>query len=194
MKEITKMVSIHVLNYTELAPDERDLIERACAARLNAQAPYSNYWVGCALVTKSGIIMEGCNVENVNWSETVHAEENAISSTVTKLGPFSISAMAVVGAPAKAEVVWPPNKESRLSPIQNVGDVCPSCGHCLQCIVENCFGTDGKYDPNVVLLGYSQQTGEVYRTTIGDALPMPFLPQRLGVNYTADTRSKQNFE
>ncbi|MEX2052599.1 MAG: hypothetical protein WD898_00010 [Candidatus Paceibacterota bacterium] len=190
MRKITKTVSIHVLDFTELASIEKELIGRACEARLRAQAPYSNYWVGCALVTKNGIVMEGCNVENVNWSETVHAEENAISSTVAKLGPFSISAMAVVGAPANAEVVWPPNGERKLSPIQNVGDVCPSCGHCLQCIAENCFGADGKYDPSVVMLGYSQRTGEIYRTTIGDAFPMPFLPQHLGVNYALDARNK----
>ncbi len=190
MKTITKMISIDVLDYTELTPSESSLIERACAVRLNAQAPYSNYWVGCALITKDGTFTEGCNVENVNWSETVHAEENAISSTVAKLGPFSIHAMAVVGAPASDGVVWPPYGKGGLSPIQNVGDVCPSCGHCLQCIAENCFSADGKYDPGVVLLGYSQQTGEIYRTTIGDAFPMPFLPQRLGVNHALDARSK----
>ena len=39
------------------------LIETAKKARENAYAPYSNYKVGCALLSKSGKIFSGCNIE-----------------------------------------------------------------------------------------------------------------------------------
>jgi len=89
-----------------------------------------------------------------------------------------ILAVCVVGAPEDQDI---PLKVSEGKKIERVGEVCPSCGHCLQIILENCFDKQGKYDPNVILLG--AHGGEFYETTIGDALPMPFLPQYLGTNY-----------
>lgn len=189
MRKLQKMITVEILDFDELTRIEKTLIERACKVRLNAQAPYSDYWVGCSLATTNGIFSDGCNVENVNWSETGHAEENAIHSAIAKSGPFRIEAMAIVGAPAGQNVVWPPPKNTGdFSPIVSVSDVCPSCGHCLQKIVENCFDESGKFDPSIALIGYRSRTGEVYRTTIGDAYPMPFLPQHLGINYSKDPR------
>ncbi|MDP3953799.1 MAG: hypothetical protein Q8Q06_00075 [bacterium] len=199
MRTFSRLVSIEVFThidiYQRLIQGERELLKRACEVRNNAQAPYSNYWVGCAVLGKNGHTEVGCNVENGNWSETVHAEENAISSMVSKFGPFSIRAMAVVGAPADKEISWPPVRRAQLESrhIQCVQDVCPSCGHCLQLIAENCFDEKGLYDPSVVLLGYNEGSGEVYRTTIGHAYPMPFLPQHLGINYAKDPRAQKNF-
>ena len=194
MRTFERTIEIAVLSYQELTPKERLLLQHACFARLNAQAPYSNYWVGASLITViNGKFSDGCNVENVHY-EVVHAEENAISAAVTKLGPFRIAAMAVVGAPAGQAVPWPPLKidpTTIISHISSVSDVCPSCGYCLQKIAENCFDETGKFDPNVVLIGYRPKTGEIYRTTIGDAYPMPFLPQYLGINYSQDPRLKK---
>lgn len=195
MLVLEKAIGITVLNYRELTPIERLLLQHACHVRLNAQAPYSNYWVGASLITTTdGKFSDGCNVENVNWSETGHAEENAINSAVARWGPFRIGAMAIVGAPAGQDVPWPPTKIDRAtiaSPISLVSDVCLSCGRCLQKIAENCFDETGKFDPNVVLIGYRPETGEIYRTTIGYAYPMPFLPQHLGINYSLDPRLKR---
>ncbi len=194
MRTLEKTIRITVLSYGELIiPTERLLLQHACHVRLNAQAPYSNYWVGASLITTGRKFFDGCNVENVHY-EVVHAEENAICAAVTKLGPFRIAAMAVVGAPAGQDVPWPPPKidpATIASPISSVSDVCPSCGHCLQKIAENCFDETGEFDPNVILIGYRPETGEIYRTTIGDAYPMPFLPQHLGVNYSLDPRLKK---
>ncbi len=194
MQTFEKTIGITVLSYRELTPIERLLLQHACHARLNAQAPYSNYWVGASLIATDGKFSDGCNVENVHY-EVVHAEENAICTAVTKLGPFRIAAIAVVGAPAGQDIPWPPlkiNSATVASPISSVSDVCPSCGYCLQKIAENCFDETGKFDPNVVLIGYQEETREIYRTTIGDALPMPFLPQHLGINYSKDPRLKKN--
>lgn len=187
MRQLVETVKVDVLLFNELTETEKSLIRRAVEARLHAQAPYSNYWVGASLMTLGRKFFDGCNVENVNWSETGHAEEVAHNNAVSALGPFRMAGMAIVGAPEGQGIVWPPREPVERS-IERVSDVCPSCGHCLQIIAENCFDKNGRFDPTVPLLGYNGRTGEVYRTTIGSAYPMPFLPQHLGVNYTKDHR------
>ncbi len=191
MRKIQKTITVEVLDFKELTAQEKILIRRAHMARLNAQAPYSNYWVGCSLVTADGFLVDGCNVERASWTQTDHAEQVAISSAVAQLGTCRIAAMAVVGGHAEQEIFWPPTEDSVPSHplITSVSDVCPSCGQCLQIIAENCFDEDGLFDPTIPLLGYDG--GEICRTTIGDAYPMPFLPQYLGINYSEDPRFKE---
>ena len=54
------------------------LIKEAIAMRKRAVAPYSNYTVGAAVVTKSGEIINGCNVESSSYGLTCCAERIAI--------------------------------------------------------------------------------------------------------------------
>lgn len=72
-----------------------DLISEARAARENAVAPFSNYKVGAALVTKSGKVYRGCNVENCTYGLTVCAERVALL-TALAAGDRSFTAIAVV--------------------------------------------------------------------------------------------------
>ena len=60
----------------------RELIERARQAAERAYCPYSNYRVGAAVLTFDGMIHEGCNIENAGYSQTIHAEETAVSSAI----------------------------------------------------------------------------------------------------------------
>ncbi|QSG02657.1 cytidine deaminase [Natranaeroarchaeum sulfidigenes] len=59
-----------------------ELIELAREARESSYAPYSEYHVGAALETSDGTIFTGCNIENANYSNSVHAEELALSEAV----------------------------------------------------------------------------------------------------------------
>jgi cytidine deaminase len=59
------------------------LIERARAARKHAYAAYSHFAVGAALVTESGEIFTGCNLENVSLGLTICAERVAVFGAVS---------------------------------------------------------------------------------------------------------------
>ena len=61
-----------------------ELIEAAVTARQSAYAPYSNYRVGAALLTKSGMIFRGCNVENASYGLCFCAERTAIVKAVSE--------------------------------------------------------------------------------------------------------------
>jgi len=59
-----------------------DLVELARQAAQNANAPYSGIHVGAALLTLSGEVFCGCNVENASYSLTICAERNAVFAAV----------------------------------------------------------------------------------------------------------------
>ena len=71
------------------------LIKRAMEAWHRAYAPYSNYHVGAALLTESGKIFSGANVENAVYPLTICAERAAIFSAVSA-GEKQFKAIAVV--------------------------------------------------------------------------------------------------
>jgi len=71
------------------------LVNTAQAARQWAYAPYSNYKVGAALVTASGRIYDGVNVENAAYPTTMCAERVAVFKAISQ-GEREFVAIAVV--------------------------------------------------------------------------------------------------
>lgn len=92
------------------------LVERARGARERAYAPYSHYRVGAALLTGSGEVFEGVNVENAAYPASICAERSAVFAAVTA-GHRHFTAVAVV--------------------TENAGT---PCGSCRQVLAE--FGLD----------------------------------------------------
>lgn len=73
----------------------QQLVESAMQARRWAYAPYSHYAVGAALLTESGKIYEGVNVENAAYPTTMCAERVAVFKAVSE-GERQFEALAVV--------------------------------------------------------------------------------------------------
>lgn len=99
---------------------EKELVKKALEAREKAYAPYSNFKVGAALITKDKRIFTGCNIENASYGLSNCAERTAIFKAVSE-GVKEIEAIAVVCG-----------GETHCSP----------CGACRQVIAE--FGKDIK--------------------------------------------------
>lgn len=76
--------------------DIAELIRLAAQARDKAHAPYSNHPVGAALVTDTGEIFTGCNVENAAYPLGSCAEQSAIAAMVLA-GGRTIRELVVVG-------------------------------------------------------------------------------------------------
>jgi cytidine deaminase len=83
--------------------DHKMLMTEALKARELSYAPYSKYHVGAALLTKSGKIYRGCNIENAAYSPTNCAERTAVFKAVSE-GEREFSAIAIVGGAEGGEL------------------------------------------------------------------------------------------
>ena len=63
-----------------------DLREAAREAAVHAYAPYSKFYVGAALLFEDGLIVTGCNVENMSYGLTSCAERNALFRAISERG------------------------------------------------------------------------------------------------------------
>lgn len=63
---------------------KQELAGIAAEMRQRSYIPYSNYAVGAALLTKTGKIFTGCNIENAAYPVTVCAERTAIFKAVSE--------------------------------------------------------------------------------------------------------------
>jgi cytidine deaminase len=78
-----------------IEPDLVQLLAAAQAARKQAYIPYSHFAVGAAVLTSTGQIFPGCNIENSAYPVTICAERVALSSAYAA-GQRDIVAIAVV--------------------------------------------------------------------------------------------------
>jgi cytidine deaminase len=74
---------------------KNELIEKATQIRERAYVPYSKFPVGAALVTKSGKVYTGCNIENAAYPVSLCAERVAIFKAISE-GETEFVEMAVV--------------------------------------------------------------------------------------------------
>ena len=70
------------------------LVQHALEARRRAYAPYSNYFVGAAVLAEDGAVFPGCNVENAAYPSTICAERVALTSAIAN-GSRRFTASAV---------------------------------------------------------------------------------------------------
>lgn len=122
------------------------LLKAAASASRQAHAPYSKFQVGAALLTQTGQIVAGCNVENASYGLTICAERNAIFHAVAT-GRRKFKAVAVVAS----------------------GEQMPfPCGACRQVLAEFC-GPE-----TIVLIAPRAKLNAFDQTTLGELLPRTF--------------------
>ena len=175
MRLIIREMRALVMNYEKLSFEERILFTMAEKVRLKAQAPYSHFLVGVAVMSASGQIHAGCNVERASWTQTTHAEQNAIDTMVAIEGSVKLRKLALIGGMADAKVVIPPKRN--INHELTFDEIPVPCGHCLQIIWENCHNDGG------VEIFSLCGNGQIAKVTIDSAFPLKFGPKDLGVNY-----------
>ena len=132
---------------------EKDLCAAAVAAMEKAYAPYSGYKVGAALLTKSGRVFTGCNIENASYTPTVCAERTAVFKAVSE-GERAFAMLAVCGG-----------KEGEIA------GAFPPCGVCRQVLAEFC-------PPEFPVLLVTGKDA-FRKLTLAELLPMGFGPAYL---------------
>ena len=126
----------------------QQLIREAFSALEYAYVPYSGFKVGAALLTESGKIYTGCNIENAAYTPSNCAERTAFFKAISD-GKQEFAALAVIGAPKGENLPFPQ---------------CVPCGVCLQVINEFCTG-----DFPIIL---AQSTQQYTVHTLRDLLPL----------------------
>jgi len=181
MRQLTRPIIVDLLDFVELPTVQKDLILLAREARKNAQAPYSKFKVGAAVLSESGKMYRGCNWEDAGLRLTTHAEHGGILHMTFHEGPQKILAIAVVAARGSFTDIDIVNRAVEHPPGVLIDDNCIACASCCQAAWENSMA-----DPSVILLGWTPW-GEIARTTIRDAYPMRFGPESLGVDVKRDS-------
>ena len=134
--------------------EQKELIRLALEAREQAYVPYSNYMVGAALLTKSGKVYKGCNIENASYTPTNCAERTAFFKAVSE-GEREFEAIAIVGGYAG----------------ELTGYAYP-CGVCRQVMMEFC-------DPKEFRVITAVSEDEYIDKTLEEMLPYGFGPSNL---------------
>ena len=124
------------------------LLDLAKEAMMRAYAPYSGFFVGAALLTRSGKVYQGCNIENAAHTPTCCAERTAFFKAVSE-GEREFAAIAVVGG-RQGEITG----------------LFPPCGVCRQVMQEFC-GPD-------FLIYLGKENNQFMTATLEDLLPFGF--------------------
>jgi cytidine deaminase len=130
--------------------DKNSLIQEAIEARKQAYTPYSKFQVGAAVLTESGHVYRGCNIENASYGLTNCAERTAIFKAISE-GEPKVEAIAIVA--------------------DTDGPVSP-CGACRQVIAE--------FSDNNTKVYLSNLKGDLLETSIAELLPGFFKSTDMG--------------
>jgi cytidine deaminase len=130
---------------------DEELMEHARQAIKTAYAPYSQFYVGAAVLTKDGSIFAGGNVENASYGLTVCAERVAVFKAVSE-GHKRITAIAVTSSAEDKQGTGP-------------------CGACRQVLREF-----GQADMRLIL----EDADGLISVTLDEVLPRSFGPEHLG--------------
>lgn len=154
---IQKNISFNITIYStieELNDNDKMIMTAAVQARKKAYAPYSDFFVGAAVLLENGEIIEGNNQENASYPSGLCAERVAVFYAGSKYPGMKIKAIAISAASLNHLVSEP----------------AAPCGNCRQSISEYEFRQ--KEPIKILLMG---EIGSVIECkSLGDLLPLGF--------------------
>jgi cytidine deaminase len=140
--------------FDQLEKDEQELFKLAEAELEKAYAPYSNFYVGAAILLDNGQNVVGSNQENASYSLCMCAERVALYAMTSQYPGAKALKMAVVAN----------------NPQKAIEKAIPPCGACRQVILE--FETRFE-EPIMILL--KDDLGNYYRfANARQLLPLAF--------------------
>ena len=159
-KQITGNYTFDVFDsINNLNSEDQNLITAAINAINNAYAPYSNFYVGAAVLLENGKIITGNNQENAAYPTGLCAERVAIFYASSQFPGIKIKSIAVSAKSKKYNINYP---------------IAP-CGSCRQAISEY----EVKMDSPIRLI-MSGESGEIYISpSISNLLPLMFSSKNL---------------
>lgn len=141
---------------------DEELIATAREAALEAYAPYSRFFVGCAVEGVDGRVVTGVNVENACYRLGVCAEQSALSAAHLAFGLHNVARIAVAGGNVVAGALF--------------GEIaCTPCGGCRQAIYE-ASSLSGR---DIEIICSSGDGSSIERHSISTLIPHGFGPANL---------------
>lgn len=147
--------------FDDLTEVQKNLINIASEAMGNAYNPYSKFYVGAAILTQSGEVITGANVENSAYGSSICAERSAILHA-NALGQRIFDSIAVITRGHELD------SEEPSAP----------CGSCRQMIYES--AQISKKDIEIIMS--NTKKNKIIISTISELLPMAFGPNDVGMN------------
>lgn len=144
--------------YEKLTFDHQKLIDSAILASKNAYNVYSQFYVGAAVLTKTGNIFSSCNMENASYGLSICAEPGAIQSAISAADPEIISITIAGGKKGEASE-----------------EITTPCGRCRQII----FESSQISGVNIAIILTDLTKSKIILTDIESLLPKAFGPHHL---------------
>lgn len=151
IKDLSTKISIY--NFDEYSKEEKKLIEKAQDAALHAYAPYSNFYVGAAVLLANGKIITGNNQENAAYPAGLCAEKTAMAYANAQYPEVPVEVIAIAA--------YQNNELTR--------DICSPCGVCRQFLLE----VENKFEHHIRVIMCSKSY--IYEVeSVKQLLPLSF--------------------
>jgi cytidine deaminase len=149
------------IKYEELNHLQKRTLDEAAKAMETSYNPYSNFYVGAALLSQNGQVITGSKVENAAYGSTICAEMSAISRA-NAMGIRTFEKIAIIARGEEFDTT----------------DVTAPCGSCRQMLYE--FAQiSGR---NLEIIMSTTKRDKIVIASIEELLPSAFGPKDLGVD------------
>lgn len=154
MRKLDITVPVTVVNYDELSPKDRRLVDLAREATHRSYAPYSKFCVGAAILLSNGEIVTGSNQENAAFPSGTCAERTACYYAHSRYPEAKFETIAIAARGTDG--------------LEIANPVAP-CGACRQALLE--YETLAGKNVKVILVGRN----EIYiLPSVASTLPLAF--------------------